>query len=88
MSLATKVLIGFIVGVAAGIFFGDLIAPIGIVGDAFIGLLQMTVLPYVFVSLILGLGRLSSGNAGILVRRSITLLGILWLVALSFIVLL
>jgi proton glutamate symport protein len=86
MSLATEVLIGFVVGVVAGVFFGELISPIGIVGDAFIGLLQMTVLPYVFVSLILGLGRLSSGNAGILVRRSMILLGILWAVALSFIV--
>ncbi len=86
MSLATKVLIGFVVGVVAGVFFGELISPLGIVGDAYIGLLQMTVLPYVFVSLIFGLGRLSSGNAGILVKRAITLLGILWAVALVFIV--
>ena len=43
LSLATQVLIGFVVGVASGVFFGDLIAPLGIVGDAFIGLLQMTV---------------------------------------------
>jgi Na+/H+-dicarboxylate symporter len=40
VSLATKVLIGFIVGVAAGVFFGELISPVGILGDAFIGLLQ------------------------------------------------
>jgi Na+/H+-dicarboxylate symporter/ABC-type amino acid transport substrate-binding protein len=86
LSLATQVLIGFIVGVASGVFFGDLIAPLGIAGDAFIGLLQMTVLPYVFVSLILGIGRLSSGNAGILIKHSMILLGVLWLVALSFIV--
>jgi Na+/H+-dicarboxylate symporter len=55
MSLATRALIGF--GIGSGIFFGEIIAPVGIVGDAFIGLLQMTVLPYVTVSLILGLGQ-------------------------------
>ena len=86
MTLATRVLIGFIIGVASGVFFGDLIAPLGIVGDAFIGLLQMTVLPYVFVSLILGLGRLSSGGAGVLLKRAGILLVLLWSVALSFIV--
>jgi hypothetical protein len=57
MSLATRALIGFALGVGSGIFFGEIIAPVGIVGDAFIGLLQMTVLPYVTVSLILGLGQ-------------------------------
>jgi Na+/H+-dicarboxylate symporter len=70
MSLATKVLIGFIFGVVLGVFFGELITPVGIVGDAFIRLLQMTVLPYVVVSLILGLGRLSSSNAGRLFKRA------------------
>ena len=67
MSLATQVLIGFILGVASGVFFGELIAPVGVVGDAFIRLLQMTVLPYVVVSLILGLGQLSSDRAGRLI---------------------
>ncbi|MBW1876585.1 MAG: cation:dicarboxylase symporter family transporter, partial [Deltaproteobacteria bacterium] len=49
MTLATKVLIGFALGVGSGIFFGELAAPVGVVGDAFIRLLQMTVLPYVVV---------------------------------------
>ena len=59
MSLATRVLIGFALGVGCGIFFGEIAAPVGVLGDAFIRLLQMTVLPYVVVSLVLGLGRLS-----------------------------
>lgn len=36
MTLASKVLIGFIAGIASGVFFVELIAPVGIVGDAFI----------------------------------------------------
>lgn len=85
MSLATKVLIGFIVGIALGLFFGELIAPVGIVGDAFIRLLQMTVLPYVVVSLILGLGQLSAAEAGRLIRRAGVLLLLLWVVAIAFV---
>lgn len=85
MSLATKVLIGFVLGIALGVFFGELIAPVGVVGDAFIRLLQMTVLPYVVVSLILGLGRLSASGAGRLIRRAGVLLLVMWAVALVFV---
>ena len=85
MSLATQVLLGFLLGVVSGIFFGDLIAPVGIIGDAFIRLLQMTVMPYVVVSLILGLGQLSAANAGLLIRRAGALLLLLWAVSLAFV---
>jgi len=33
------------------VFFGELAAPLGLLGQIFIGLLQMTVLPYIVVSL-------------------------------------
>lgn len=87
MTLATRVVVGFGIGLASGIFFGELAAPVGIVGDAFIGLLQMTVLPYVMVSLILGLGRMSPGDAGKLFKRAGVLLLVLWAVAMSFVLL-
>ena len=45
MSLATQVLLGLGAGIVAGICLGELIAPVGIAGRAFILLLQMTVLP-------------------------------------------
>ncbi len=56
MSLATKVLIGLAAGTVCGLFFGEYIGFIGIAGEAFILLLQMTVLPYIAVSLVTGLG--------------------------------
>ena len=40
-----------------------------VVGDVFIRLLQMTVLPYVTVSLITGLGRLNAHQAIVLARK-------------------
>lgn len=53
-SLSTSILIGLVSGIATGIFFGELCAPLQVVGDGFIKLLQMTILPYIVVSLILG----------------------------------
>ncbi|ETX07562.1 MAG: hypothetical protein ETSY2_10500 [Candidatus Entotheonella gemina] len=58
-SLATQVVIALALGLAAGIFFGELTAPLKGVGKAFILLLQMTVLPYIMLSLITGLGHLN-----------------------------
>lgn len=59
LSLATQVVIAFALGLVAGIFFGELAAPLKGVGKAFILLLQMTVLPYIILSLITGLGHLN-----------------------------
>lgn len=85
MTLATKVLIGFALGVGSGIFFGEMAAPVGVLGDAFIRLLQMTVLPYVVVSLIHGVGRLSYQEARRLAGRAGLLLLVIWAVALTFV---
>lgn len=59
LSLSTKVLLGVVFGVATGLFFGDRVAWMSVVGNVFIGLLQMTVLPYIMISLIVNIGRLS-----------------------------
>ena len=85
MSLATRVLIGFTLGVGTGIFFGEIVAPVGVLGDAFIRLLQMTVLPYVVVSLILGLGRLSPQEAKNLLGRAGLIMAVIWVAALAIV---
>ena len=59
MSLASKVLTGLLLGIATGVALGETVAFIGILGRAFILLLQMAVLPFVAVALITGLGGLS-----------------------------
>ena len=46
-------------GIACGLFFGDYCRFLAVGGDIFVGLLQMTILPYIIVSLIGNLGRLS-----------------------------
>ncbi len=68
MSFSTKVLLGVVVGLLAGLFFGEAAVVFQPVGDVFIGLLQMTVLPYIVVSLLYNVGRLDKGRGLLLVR--------------------
>lgn len=84
-SLATQVLIGLGVGIAAGIFFGEAVRPLQIVGDAFVRLLQMTVVPYITFSLIAGLGRLEPRDAVALALRGGAVLLALWGVTLALV---
>ncbi len=86
MSLAAQVLVGLAFGVGLGIFLGEIVAPIGYLGRAFILLLQMTVLPYVAISLVRALGSLSAGEAIELVRKAGGFLLLLWGAALLTVV--
>lgn len=79
-SMTTKIVIGLVAGVFCGLFFGDYTTSIKWIGDAYVGLLQMAVLPYVAMSLITNVGRLSLGSGARLLRTSLSVMGILWLV--------
>ena len=57
--LSTQIIFGLLVGVACGLFFGEYCAFLSVVGEAFVNLLRMTVLPYIAVSLISNIGKLS-----------------------------
>ncbi len=65
-------------GFAVGIFFGEYCAFLQIVGDAFIQLLQMTILPYITVSMILGIGGLTSDQAKLMAKKTGLLLLLFW----------
>jgi Na+/H+-dicarboxylate symporter/ABC-type amino acid transport substrate-binding protein len=77
LSLSAKVLIGVLLGIAVGVFFGEHVAWLSILGDIFIGLLQMTVLPYIMISLIVNIGRLSMESAKRLIKYGLIFLGLL-----------
>ena len=82
LSLSTQVLIGLILGLLAGVIFGELMAPLQDVGNAFILLLQMTVLPYITLSLITGLGALTYSQVKDLFVRAGAVLLFSWGLAL------
>lgn len=78
LSLSAKIMIGMGLGFAAGIFFGEYCASLQIVGNAFIQLLQMTILPYITVSMILGIGGLTSDQAKLMAKKTGLLLLLFW----------
>ena len=78
ISLSSQIMIGMGLGFAVGIFFGEYCAPLQIVGNAFIQLLQITILPYITFSMILGIGGLTSDQAKLMAKKVGLLLLLFW----------
>jgi Na+/H+-dicarboxylate symporter/ABC-type amino acid transport substrate-binding protein len=80
MSFTSKILLGLALGILTGIFLGEMAAPFTIGGEVYIGLLQMTVLPYIVVSLISNIGGISwSERRGLVVTAMVVLVCMLLL---------
>lgn len=71
-------LLALLFGVVTGLFFGERVSWLGDVGQAVILLMQMTVLPYILVSLIGGIGRLQKAHAQLLFARAGLIMLSLW----------
>ncbi|WP_370980002.1 cation:dicarboxylate symporter family transporter [Agaribacterium sp. ZY112] len=79
LSAFQRVIIGLLLGIASGLFFGEVMGKLEIIGNAYVRLLQMTVLPYVLVSIIGGLGRLDATTAQKIGMRGGLVILFLWL---------
>ncbi len=79
MSFTLKICLGLLLGILTGLFLGELAQPFSVAGNIYIGLLQMTVLPYIVVSLIGNLGRISWTESRGLLVAGISALGVLLL---------
>lgn len=88
MSLGQYILLALLLGVVTGLFFGELVAPLEFVGIAFIRMLQVTVIPYISVALITGLGRLEYGEVKRLAVKGGSVLVLLWALAITLVALL
>ena len=86
--LGSLVFVGLVGGVAAGIFFGDYCSVLSVVGDAFVDLLRLTVLPFIATTLVVNLGRQSLKTTGRLALVGGTVLAIIWLITLVMVYLL
>ncbi len=85
MTLSGRIFVGLGAGVLTGLFFGELVADLKLVGDVFVKLLQITVLPYIIVSLIAGFGRMQMDQARRLAVRGTLVLLVVWALALIII---
>ena len=88
MSLTTRILLGFLTGLILGLFLGELTSYLKLIGDIYIGLMQMTVLPYIVFSLIGNIGRLSLAELKSLTRSALLTYFLMWgLAALTVLIL-
>ena len=76
--MSQQVLVALLLGVAAGLFFGELTTRIKFVGDIYVGLLQMMVLPYIIISLIGGIGKLTLEQAKQIAKYAVIVLLMMW----------
>lgn len=77
MPFTLKIITGLVLGVLTGLFLGEIAAPFSVAGEAFIGLLQMTVLPYIVVSLIGNIGGITWAERRGLLKAGIVVLAVL-----------
>jgi Na+/H+-dicarboxylate symporter len=74
-----RVITALLLGIFTGIFVGEPAGVLEIGGTVYIRLLQMTVLPYVLVSIIGGLGRLDAAMAANIGIKAIKIILFIWL---------
>ena len=80
-SLSVRIIIGLILGVFAGLFFGEPIAVLQPVADIYVRMMQMMVLPYLVLTLTIGFGQLEATEAKQLAVRGGMLLLLTWALA-------
>jgi len=85
LSLSVRIIAGLVLGIFAGLFFGEPAAVLQPVADIYIRLMQMTVLPYLVMSLIIGFGQLEADEARRLAIRGGILLVLVWVLSFSII---
>ncbi|MGK7873179.1 MAG: cation:dicarboxylase symporter family transporter [Xenococcaceae cyanobacterium] len=85
-NLSTQILIALVLGVIAGLFWGEMASSLNFIGDAFVRLFQMPVIPYIVVSLISSIGRLNYEEAkSIFLKGGAIMLG-LWGIILAVVI--
>jgi len=88
MSAFKRVVLALVLGITTGIVVGEPAGNLKIIGNAYIGLLQMTVLPYVIVSIIGGLGRLNASMAMNIGIKAAFVILFIWLTTMATLLLL
>lgn len=78
LSFSGQVLLALSVGIFTGLFFGEKVAWLNIIGMAFIKLLQVAIIPYIVLSLVIGVGSLSYEQSREIAKKFIMMLLALW----------
>jgi len=87
MTLSGRIVIGLTAGIACGLFFGEICGGLSTIGNAYIALMQMTVLPYIVLALIVNIGGLTLDTARHIAARAAVVMLALWGIAITVILL-
>ena len=87
MTLSRKIVIGLTAGIACGLFFGEICGGLSIIGNAYVALMQMTVLPYIVLALIVNIGSLTLDTARHIAARAAIVMLALWGISIAIILL-
>jgi Na+/H+-dicarboxylate symporter/ABC-type amino acid transport substrate-binding protein len=85
VSSTKLIFLGLGLGVLTGLFLGETASLFHVIAEGYIKLLQMTVLPYVMISLIAGLGSLTYQAARTLLVKVGGVVLVLWVVTLALV---
>ena len=84
---STLMLVAMFAGFVVGLFFGESVGWLSVIGNSSILLMQMTVLPFIVVSLVGGIGKLKKTTASIIFSRAGIIMLLLWLLGLALVML-
>ncbi len=77
---------GLLMGILGGVLFGEYCGALEVIGSAYVGLLQMTVLPYLMISLVAKMGRLNLQQAKKIGFATLIVLLFFWVIGVALIV--
>jgi Na+/H+-dicarboxylate symporter len=80
LNLTSWILAGFILGILTGLVFGNLCLVLKPFGEAFVKIWQITILPSVALSLIVGIGGLKRDTAKAIALKAFLLLLLFWVI--------
>jgi Na+/H+-dicarboxylate symporter/ABC-type amino acid transport substrate-binding protein len=80
LNLTQWILVGFLLGILTGLVFGDLCSVAKPLGEAFIKIWQITILPSVALSLIVGIGSLRRDTAKAIALKASLILLLFWVI--------
>ena len=83
LNLTSWILLGFILGILTGLVFGDLCSVMQPLSEAFIKAWQITILPSVALSLIVGIGSLKRDTAKAIALKAFLILLLIWVIGVA-----
>ena len=86
-SLSNLVIIGMVLGIIAGLTFGEGCKKLEVIGDIYVTLLLMCVMPYIVITLIYSIGKLNTNEAKMITLKGGFITLVFWGIAIFFVLL-